>query len=244
MYCVLVFRIFCFALGTCNFFTILESIKYFANSAWTRKIWNLYLFTALDLTALFAATWFYMLNIYNYVVTCLELLSFHNHFDTIVYNSWSLWLYLLVCGESEKLSRVIHPLIGIYSPVYHKVDSHRYVINQRMAAMKHNFKVEQNNDPREEVNLFEESCEVNEIYNLHDWYKILTSVWPANDIKKYWAITDLEDKCYETLKNFLSNIGGKLGRIFRAKPEWHTVSGLSLDIEVRKWETELKKKID
>ena len=78
--------------------------------------------------------------------------------------------------ESEKLSRVIHPPNGIYSPVYHQVDSHRYVINQRMAAMKHNFKVEENNDPREEVNLFEESCEVNEIYNLHDRYKILTLV--------------------------------------------------------------------
>ena len=52
----------------------------------------------------------------------------------------------------------------------------------------------------------------------------------------------MEDKCYETLKNFLSNIGGKLGRIFRAKPEWHTVSGLSLNIDIRKWERELKKK--
>ena len=85
--------------------------------------------------------------------------------------------------QSEKLSRVIQPPHAMYSPVYHQVDYHRYMINQRMADMKHNFKIDENNDPREEVNFFEESCEVNEIYNLHDWYKILTSVWPENDIK-------------------------------------------------------------
>ena len=130
----------------------------------------------------------------------------------------------------------------MYPPEYHQVDSHRYVINQRIAEMKHNFKIDESNDPREEVNFFEESCEVNEIYNPHDRYKILTSVWPPNDIKNYWATTYSEDKCYKTLKKFLANRDGQLGRIFRAKPDWHTVSGLSLDLEVRKWETELKKK--
>ena len=85
--------------------------------------------------------------------------------------------------ESEKLSRVIQPSNAMYPPEYYQVDSHRYVINQRIAEMKHNFKIDESNDPREEVNFFEESCEVNEIYNSHDRYKILTSVWPPNDIK-------------------------------------------------------------
>ena len=92
------------------------------------------------------------------------------------------------------------PPNATYPPEYHQADSHRYVINRRIAEMKDNFKIVESNNPREEVNFFEESCEVNEIYNPHDRYKILTSVWPPNDIKNYWAITDAEDKCYKTLK--------------------------------------------
>ena len=58
------------------------------------------------------------------------------------------------------------------------------------------------------------------------------------------AITDSEDKCYKTLKEFLSSKDGQFGRSFRLKPEWHTVSGLSLDIEVRKWEIKKEKQFD
>ena len=57
-------------------------------------------------------------------------------------------------NQSENLSRVIQPLNDMYPPVYHQLDSHRYVINQRMAEMKDNFKIDENNDPREEVNFF------------------------------------------------------------------------------------------
>ena len=37
----------------------------------------------------------------------------------------------------------------------------KYIVNQRAAEMTNNFKIDENNDPRQEVKLLEESCEVN-----------------------------------------------------------------------------------
>jgi len=67
-----------------------------------------------------------------------------------------------------------------YSASKCKVDSHRYIVNQRVA----------------------------EIGN---------------------------EKCDDTLKDFLSNKDFRqLGRTFRPKPQWTTVSGLPFGIEVKK----------
>ena len=40
---------------------------------------------------------------------------------------------------------------------------------------KNNFKIDENNAPKEEVEFFEESCEVNEIYSMHDPHCSLAS---------------------------------------------------------------------
>ena len=46
-------------------------------------------------------------------------------------------------------------------------------------------------------------------------YMILTVVWPANDIKSYWTVTEGSETYYKTLKDFLSNKDGQLGSFFR-----------------------------
>ena len=47
---------------------------------------------------------------------------------------------------------------------------------------------------------FEESCNVNGIFDINDIYKILTAVWPTKDIRNNLAIIERKNKCYETLK--------------------------------------------
>ena len=75
-------------------------------------------------------------------------------------------------------------------PIYRHINSHKYYMNQKIAELKNNLKVDETNEPRDELHFFEESCNVNDIHNTNDKYKILTAVWPAKDIKNYWAITE------------------------------------------------------
>ena len=126
-------------------------------------------------------------------------------------------------------------------PIYRQINSHEHYMNQKIANLKNNLKIDEANEPRDELNFFEESCNVNDIHNPIDKYKILTAVWPAKDIKNYWAITEGKNKSYQSLKEFLLTKDGHFGRVFKPKPEWTSVSGLELDIEVKKWENELKK---
>ena len=50
-----------------------------------------------------------------------------------------------------------------------------------------------------------------------------------------------EKQIYESSKEFLLTKDGHFGKVFRPKLKWTTVSNLTLDIEVKKWENELKK---
>ena len=68
--------------------------------------------------------------------------------------------------------------------------------------MKINFKTDETNDHRDEARFIWESCRVNEIYEMINRYKNLTTVWPANDIKNYWAVTEDTKKAIGTLKLF------------------------------------------
>ena len=104
-------------------------------------------------------------------------------------------------------------------------------MNQNIAELKKNLKIDESNEPRDEPNFFAESCNVNDIHNPTDKYKILTTVWPVKDIKNYWAITELKNKSYQSLKEFLLTKDGHFGRIFRPKPKRTSVSGLELDIK-------------
>ena len=76
------------------------------------------------------------------------------------------------------------------------LETFKNFMNQKIAELKSNLKTDERNDPRDELNFFEESCNVNDIFNINDRYKILTAVWPAKDIRNYWAITEGKNKCY------------------------------------------------
>ena len=73
---------------------------------------------------------------------------------------------------------------------YREIDSYRFVIDNGIAEKKVNFKTDETNDPRDESRFIWESCRVKKTYEMINGYKILTTVWPANDIKNYWAVTD------------------------------------------------------
>ena len=51
--------------------------------------------------------------------------------------------------QSEKLSRVIQPqMLCTHQSITKLIPIDRYVINQRIAEMKQNFKIDESNDPR------------------------------------------------------------------------------------------------
>ena len=63
-------------------------------------------------------------------------------------------------------------------------------MNQKIAELKNNLKIDESNGTKNQHNFFEESCNLNDIHNPIDKYKILTAVWPAKDIKNYWTVTE------------------------------------------------------
>ena len=87
-------------------------------------------------------------------------------------------------------------------PIYRKTNSHEHYMKQKIAELLNNLKTDESNEPKDELNFFEESCNVNDIHNPIDKYKMLTAVWPAKDIKNYWAITKGKNKSYQFLKDF------------------------------------------
>ena len=94
------------------------------------------------------------------------------------------------------------------------------MVNSRIADIKKTFKIDQNNDPRDEVGFFfEETFRISEISSHNDMYKVLTAVWPPSNIKNYWTVTEESEKVYSSLKAFLSVKNGKLNRIFRPRPD-------------------------
>ena len=87
-------------------------------------------------------------------------------------------------------------------PVYRQINSPEHHMNQKIAELKNSLKIDETIEPRNELNIFVESCNVNDIHNPIDKYKMLTAVWPAKDIKNYWAITKGKNKSYQFLKDF------------------------------------------
>ena len=58
-------------------------------------------------------------------------------------------------------------------PIYRQISSHENYMNQKIAELKNNLKIDESNQPRDEPNFFEESCNVNNIHNPTDIDKIL-----------------------------------------------------------------------
>ena len=141
-------------------------------------------------------------------------------------------------ANSGEPSNNYKPSYAFYPPKYQS-KSQWHVVNSSIADMKKTFKIDITNDRRDEIIFFERTCRANSIFSELDMYTILATVWPNQDIKNYWAVTKEGDECYQSLKHFLSNNTGKPKRIFRPLPNWSTVSSLNLEIEVKKYESEL-----
>ena len=132
------------------------------------------------------------------------------------------------------------PSHAIY-PQRDQSQSQWHMMTSKIAEIKSTLKIDKQNDPRDEVRFFEDTCKVNEIFDHNVMYKILTAVWPPADIKNYWAVTKENERGYLSLKAFLSEKNGKLSKIFRSKPDWSTVSFMELAIEAKKFHAELMK---
>jgi len=135
-------------------------------------------------------------------------------------------------GEADNNSQ---PSYAFYPP------RDQYQVNSRIADLKKTIKIDTSNDPRDELRFFEKTCRTNGIFSEPDMYTILITVWPNQDIRNYWAVSEEEEECYQGLKRFLSDKNGKLNRIFKPQPNWSTVSGMALTIEVKKYMSELLK---
>ena len=129
-----------------------------------------------------------------------------------------------------------------FYPPRDQTESRRHAVSSnKIAELKNSLKIDVSNDPRDELRFFEKTCRTNGIFSEPDMYTILITVWPNQDIRNYWAVSEEEEECYQGLKRFLSDKNGKLNRIFKPQPNWSTVSGMALTIEVKKYMSELLK---
>ena len=92
----------------------------------------------------------------------------------------------------------------------------------------------------QEISYFEDMCRSLEIFDQQVRYQVLTSVWPHRDVKNYNTSVDYEKRDYQSLIDYLSNRDGHLGRVFLPKPDFNTLNGQALELEVKKLEAEMR----
>ena len=113
--------------------------------------------------------------------------------------------------------------------------------HHRITELKSIIQIEVEGNPRDEVRYFEDMCQSFKLFDLESRYQVLTSVWrPHRDIRNYFTAIDYDRRDYQSLVDYLSNRDGNVGRVFQPKPEFSSLNGQTLELEVKKWEDEMK----
>ena len=113
-------------------------------------------------------------------------------------------------------------------------------LSNRISELKSIIKIDIAANPRDEISYFEDMCRSLEIFDSQVRYQVLTSVWPHKDIRNFYTTVEYERRCYNSLIDYLSNRDGQLGRVFLPRPDFTTLNGQSLELEVTKWEAEMR----
>ena len=113
-------------------------------------------------------------------------------------------------------------------------------VNNRISELKSIIKIDVDGNPRDEISYFEDMCRSLEIFDSQLRYQILTSVWPHKDIRNYYTTVEYGRRSYKSLLDYLSNRDGQLGRVLLPRPVFDTLNGQTLELEVMKWETEMR----
>ena len=113
-------------------------------------------------------------------------------------------------------------------------------LSNRISELKSIIKIDIAANPRDEISYFEDMCRSLEIFDSQVRYQVLTSVWPHKDIRNFYTTVEYERRCYNSLIDYLANRDGQLGRVFLPRPDCTTLNGQSLELEVTKWEAEMR----
>ena len=113
-------------------------------------------------------------------------------------------------------------------------------LSNRISELKSVIKIDITANPRDEINYFEDMCHSLEIFDSQVRYQVLNSVWPDKDIRNFYTTAEYGQRCYKSLIDYLSNRDGQLGRVFLPQPDFTTLNGQALELEVTKWEAEMR----
>ena len=109
-------------------------------------------------------------------------------------------------------------------------------LSNRISELKSVIKIDITANPRDEISYLKDMCRSLEIFDSQVRYEVLTSVWSHKDIRNYYTTVEYERRCYKSLIDYLSNRDGQLGRVFLPRPDFTTLNGQALELEVTKWE--------
>ena len=145
--------------------------------------------------------------------------------------------------ETETAEKGSNIILGEIQDIRHHRNSgeNQDIRHHRITELKSIIQIEMKGNPRDEVRYFEDMCQSFKLFDLESRYQVLTSVWrPHRDIRNYFTAIDYDRRDYQSLVDYLSNRDGNVGRVFQPKPEFSSLNGQTLELEVKKWEDEMK----
>ena len=139
--------------------------------------------------------------------------------------------------ETETAEKGSDIIFGENQDIRHHRNSgkNQDIRHHRITELKSIIQIEVEGNPRDEVRYFEDMCQSFKLFDLESRYQVLTSVWrPHRDIRNYFTAIDYDRRDYQSLVDYLSNRDGNVGRVFQPKPEFSSLNGQTLELEVKK----------